>query len=71
MLPVPAPLAIVASPVLLTETAVPLLICDIDTTVPAPLLGSGFAAGKLVSLAIATKHQVALVTASILIVYSF
>ena len=37
----------------------------IDTTVPAPSLGSGLAFGKTVSLAIATKPPRALVIESI------
>ena len=60
MLPDPAPLDIVATP--LPLTARPLASCDIDTTVPAPLLGSGLAVGKLVSFAIATKPPRAFVT---------
>ena len=60
MLPVPAPLDIVATPLPLTAT--PLASCDIDTTVPALLLGAGLAVGKLVSFAIATKPPRAFVT---------
>ena len=60
MLPVPAPFVIVATPLLLT--ARPLASCDIDTTVPALLLGSGLVEGKLVSFAIATKPPRAFVT---------
>jgi len=60
VLPVPAPLDIVATPLLLT--ARPVDSCDIDTTVPALLLGSGLAVGKLVSFAIATKPPRAFVT---------
>ena len=62
VLPVPAPLAIVATPLPLTTTPP---ASYTETTVPAPLLGSGLAVGKEVSFEIATNPPKALVTVKI------